>query len=56
MPGTGLGLTIVRAIVEAHGGSIACRSDTGKGTTFTFTIPQPSLVDAAAPSAVATAG
>ena len=56
VPGTGLGLTIVRAIVEAHGGSIACRSDTGKGTTFTFTIPQPSLVDAAAPSAVATAG
>jgi PAS domain S-box-containing protein len=56
LPGTGLGLTIVRAIVEGHGGSIACRSDSGKGTTFTFTIPQRSVVDAAAPSAVATAG
>jgi two-component system, OmpR family, phosphate regulon sensor histidine kinase PhoR len=55
LPGTGLGLTIVRAIVEGHGGSIACRSDSGKGTTFTFTIPQRSLVDAAASSAVATA-
>jgi PAS domain S-box-containing protein len=55
LPGTGLGLTIVRAIVEGHGGSVACRSDSGKGTTFTFTIPQRSLVDAAAPSAVATA-
>ncbi len=39
VPGTGLGLTIVRAIVEAHGGSILCRSKPGEGTTFTFTLP-----------------
>jgi PAS domain S-box-containing protein len=56
LPGTGLGLTIVRAIVESHGGSIACRSDTGKGTTFTFTIPQRSPVDAAVAPAAVTAG
>ena len=39
VPGTGLGLTIVRAIVEGHGGSILCRSSPGEGTTFTFTMP-----------------
>ncbi len=39
VPGTGLGLTIVRAIVEAHGGSILCSSRPGEGTTFTFTLP-----------------
>ena len=40
VPGTGLGLTIVRAIVESHGGSITCHSDEGKGTTFTFALPR----------------
>ena len=40
VPGTGLGLTIARAIVESHGGSITCDSDEGKGTTFTFALPR----------------
>ena len=39
LPGTGLGLTIVRAIVEGHGGSVVCTSNDGAGTTFTFTLP-----------------
>jgi PAS domain S-box-containing protein len=52
VPGTGLGLTIVHAIVQAHGGTIACTSDSG-GTTFTFTLP--AAVEAA-PPAVAAAG
>ncbi len=37
--GTGLGLTIVRQSVEAHGGTIAFETEVGKGTTFVVTIP-----------------
>ena len=36
----GLGLYIVRTIVEAHGGSIAVRSRAGEGTTFTVRLPR----------------
>jgi PAS domain S-box-containing protein len=43
IPGTGLGMTIVRNIVTAHGGTIAVESAPGKGTTVRFTLPVPSL-------------
>ena len=34
VPGTGLGLSVVQAIVAVHGGRVAMRSTPGKGTTF----------------------
>ena len=37
--GAGLGLTISRRIVEAHGGQLSVQSEVGKGSTFTFTLP-----------------
>ena len=43
-PGTGLGLTLVEAIVRAHRGRIAVTSTPNGGTTFTVTLPTASLV------------
>lgn len=37
--GTGMGLAIAKHIVEAHGGSIQVRSEEGKGSTFSFSLP-----------------
>ncbi|PKL75226.1 MAG: hypothetical protein CVV27_16495 [Candidatus Melainabacteria bacterium HGW-Melainabacteria-1] len=37
---TGLGLVIARKIVDAHGGTMACESELGKGTTFKIHMPQ----------------
>ena len=37
--GTGLGLTIAKRLVEAHGGSIAAESVLGTGTTVSFRLP-----------------
>ena len=36
----GLGLAIARRIVEAHGGTIACGSEAGKGATFVVSLPR----------------
>jgi two-component system sensor histidine kinase KdpD len=38
-PGSGLGLSIVKGMVEAHGGTISAQSSPGQGLTITFTLP-----------------
>ena len=37
--GSGLGLPTVRRIIEAHGGTMACDSEPGRGTRFTISLP-----------------
>ena len=41
--GTGLGLALTKRFVELHGGALTLDSEPGKGSTFTFTLPSPSM-------------
>jgi signal transduction histidine kinase len=37
--GTGMGLSISRRIIESHGGRLWASANSGRGTTFQFTLP-----------------
>jgi two-component system OmpR family sensor kinase len=39
IPGSGLGLALVKAVVEGHGGTVSVRSRAGQGTVFTLSLP-----------------
>ncbi|MBN1179744.1 MAG: hypothetical protein JXD18_11050, partial [Anaerolineae bacterium] len=43
--GTGLGLSLVKAIVEAHGGVVWIESEPGKGSDVSFSVPLVSETD-----------
>jgi signal transduction histidine kinase len=49
--GIGLGLSVVKAFVEMHGGEIGVNSEVGKGTSFTITLPAAAPTNSAPASA-----
>jgi signal transduction histidine kinase len=44
--GTGLGLPLVKALAQAHGGGISLESELGKGTQITVSFPEERLIAA----------
>ncbi len=54
--GLGVGLSICRTIVEAHGGRLSAVSEVGKGTVFRFTVPAAGAAAGPAADAASTSG
>jgi len=54
-PGTGMGLAIVRAVAEAHGGSVAVQDARGGGCEFVLRLPTSRTIPAGPPTTPATA-
>jgi two-component system, OmpR family, sensor kinase len=50
LPGTGIGLALVRVVVTRHGGQVAIRSREGQGTVVTIRLPLPDGSTKAAPA------
>ena len=46
--GLGLGLTVSRAIVRSHGGTLGCSNRTPHGARFTFDLPAPAAPEGSA--------
>ncbi len=51
-PGTGIGLNLVKSLVEAHHGFIEVESEIGKGSKFTITLPMNSNIQQAKPASI----
>ncbi len=45
VPGTGMGLAVAKAIVEAHGGTLEVNSEVGRGSIFTFSLPMDQVME-----------
>ncbi len=56
IPGTGLGLTIVRTVVEGHGGTLSVSSVEGEGTTMRVLLPRTGAQGGTRPAEEITAG
>ena len=54
--GPGLGLALVKALAEMHGGSVALESEPGQGAVFIVDLPVSAAAEAAAPELALDAG